>query len=72
MGVAGTCLPVRNLPIKVISHGANSSGIPPQEARRSSELMKEWDLKLVASKAGRHHMENTKLSGNARKKIKKY
>jgi hypothetical protein len=32
--------------------------------------MKECDLKLIDSKTGRLHLEKTKLSGNARWKLK--
>jgi hypothetical protein len=43
---------VRNLPIRITSQGASNSDIP----------MEERDLKLVASKVGRLHLEKTKLS----------
>jgi hypothetical protein len=40
----------RNLPIKVIFQGANSSGIAPQEASSSNKPMEGGDLKIRASK----------------------
>jgi hypothetical protein len=33
--------------------------------------MEEWNVKLVASKAGRLHLEKTKLTVSARRKLKK-
>jgi hypothetical protein len=43
---------VRNTPVKVTSHGAISSGIPPQGASSYSKPMEGGDLKLVAFKVG--------------------
>jgi hypothetical protein len=64
---------VRNLtslPIKVTSLGDRSSSIPPQGASGSSKPVDKGDLH-VASKVGRLHLAKTKLSGSARRKLKK-
>jgi hypothetical protein len=60
-----------SLPIKVTSLVASSSGIPPRGASGSSKPVDEGDLQHVASKVGRLHLANTKLSGSARSKLKK-
>jgi hypothetical protein len=67
-------LVVRNLPsrpIKVISQGVISSDIPPQGVTGSSKPVDGGDLQYVASKVGRLHLANTRLSGSARRKLKK-
>jgi hypothetical protein len=58
---------VRNIPIKVTSQGASSSGTSPQRAINSIKPMEGGDLKLVASKVGRLHLGKTKLSGSIRR-----
>jgi hypothetical protein len=50
--------------------GANSSGTLPPGASNSSKPMEEVDLKLVASKTGRLHLDKTKLSGSMRRNLK--
>lgn len=62
---------VRNLHIGVIFKRVSSSGIPPEAASSSRKRMEEWNVKLVASKAGRLHLEKTKLTVSARRKLKK-
>jgi hypothetical protein len=65
---------VRNLPLpstRVTSLGARSSGTPPQGASSSSKPVEDDDLQQVASKVSRLHLAKTKLSGSARRKLKK-
>jgi hypothetical protein len=57
---------VRNLPIKVTSQRASTSGILRQGARISTEPMNGRDLKPVFSKVGRLHLEKTRLSASSR------
>jgi hypothetical protein len=59
-----------NGPIKVISQGVGSSDTPPQGASSSIKPMEGGDLQ-VASKVGRLHLAKTRLSGSARRKVKK-
>jgi hypothetical protein len=60
---------VRNLPIKAISEGASNSGIPPQGASIPCKPVEAENLKQVASKGGRVHLEKIKLSGSFRRKL---
>jgi hypothetical protein len=52
------------------SAGASSSGKPTQGASSSSKPMEGGNLKLIASKVGRLHLEETKLSGSTGRKTK--
>jgi hypothetical protein len=60
-----------NRPIKVTSQGVSSSDIPPQGPSVSSKPVEGGDLQHVASKVGKLHLAKTRLSGSARRKLKK-
>jgi hypothetical protein len=52
--------------------GASSSGTPQQGASSCSKPMEKGVIKLVTFKAGRHHLEKTRLSGSTRRKRKSW